>query len=60
MEHGGKMVDRVLWKRCAMCGSVMSAWFPSVWLGNKVKLIDDNILNTTQKYNFAMFDHYDV
>ena len=41
----------------------MPAWFPSLasvaW-HNKIKLIDDHILNTTQKRNFAIFDHFDV
>ena len=64
MEHGGKMEHRVFMKKVAMCGSVvMYAWFPSLasvaWQ-NKIKFIDDHILNTTQKRNFAIFDHFDV
>ena len=52
MGHGGKMEHRVFGIKCAMCGSiVISMWFPplaSVAWHNKVKLIDDHILNTTK------------
>ena len=64
MEHGGKMEHRVFRKKCAMCGSVvMSAWLSSlasVTWHNKIKHIYEHILNTTQKRNFAIFDHFDV
>ena len=40
----------------------MSTWFPSLasvaW--HTIKLIDDHMLNTIQKRDFAMFDHFDV
>ena len=60
MEHGGKMKHRVFRKICAMCGSIFMSACPSLasvaW-HNKIKLRDDHILNTTQKRNFAIFDH---
>ena len=64
MEHGGKMEHRVFREKCAISGSVvMCAWFPSMasvaW-HNKIKLIDNTILNTIQKRDFAIFDHFDV
>ena len=63
MEHGSKMEQRVFRKKGAMWGSVvMSAWFSSLvrvaW-HNNIKLTDDHILNTIQKCNFAIFDHFD-
>ena len=64
MEHGGKMEHRVFRKKHARCGSVVvSSGFPSlanvVWPKN-IKLVNDHILNTTQKLNFPILEYFDV
>ena len=59
MEHDGKMERCVLRKKYARCGfGVVSAWFPlsaNVAWHMKIKLIDDHILNNTQKKQFPHF-----
>ena len=60
----GQMEHSVFMTKRGICGYVViSVWFPSlasVDCHNKIKLIDDHILNTTQKRNFSIFEHFDV
>ena len=66
MEPGGKMEHPVFgnkYEHARYGYVVVSVWFRSLarvaW-HDKIKLVDDHILNTTQKRNFPIFEHVDV
>ena len=64
MEHKGKMEHSVFWKKHARCGSLFaSAWFPSlisVVRHIKIELVDNHLVNTTQKLNFPILMNFDI